>query len=99
MTEIQYAYEPQANSIVATTDEGQEVGVIEYTVNQDYWNANHTWVDPDFRGYSIARNLVNMLADSARATGFRILPTCSYAKHVMEKDESFADVLHKHETT
>jgi len=99
MTEIQYAYEPQANRIVATTDEGQEVGVIEYTVNQDYWNANHTWVDPDFRGYSIARNLVNMLADSARATGFRILPTCSYAKHVMEKDESFAGVLHKHETT
>jgi len=98
MTEIHYANEPQANRIVATTDEGQEVGLIEYTVDQDYWNANHTWVDPEFRGYSIARNLVNMLAETARSEGVRILPTCSYAKHVMEKEESFADVLFKPET-
>ena len=98
MTEIHYAYEPQANRIVATTDKGQEVGMIEYTVNQDYWNAKHTWGDQDFRGNNIARNLVNMLAETARAEGVRIFPTCPYAKHVMEKEESFADVLFKHET-
>ena len=98
MTEIHYAYEPAANRIVATTDAGQEVGLIEYELEQDYWNANHTWVNPEFRGYSIARNLVNMLADTARDQGVKILPTCSYAKHVMEKDQTFADVLFKEET-
>ena len=98
MTEIHYAYEPDANRIVATTDEGQEVGEIVYGVSEDYWNANHTWVDSEYRGYSIARNLVNMLADTARAKGVKILPTCPYAKHVMEKDETFADVLVKQDT-
>ena len=97
MSEIHYAHEPQANRIVATTDDGQKVGEIDYTVNQEYWDANHTWVDPEFRGFSIARNLVNMLADTARSSGVMILPTCSYAKHVMEKDETFAEVLFKHD--
>jgi hypothetical protein len=95
MAEIHYAYEPAAKRIVATTDDGQEVGKIEFEVTNSYWNANHTWVNPDYRGYSIARKLVDMLADTARAEGVKILPTCSYAKHVMEKDATFADVLFK----
>jgi predicted GNAT family acetyltransferase len=98
MTEIQYTYEPEADRIVAITDDGQKAGEITYEVEDDYWNANHTWVDPEYRGYNIARNLVNMLADTARAENARIFPTCSYAKHVMEKESSFADVLFKHET-
>ena len=99
MTEIHYSHVPRANRIVATTNEDQEVGVIEYTANQDYWDARHTWVDPEFRGYSIARKLVDTLADAARVEGVRILPTCSYAKHVMEKDAAFSDVLFKQETS
>ncbi len=98
MTEIHYAYEPDAKRIVATTDEGQEVGEIVYAVSEDYWNANHTWVDPEFRGFNIARNLVNILADTAREQEVKIYPTCSYAKHVMEKDTAFADVLFTHDT-
>ncbi len=98
MTEIQSKYEPEAKRIVATADDGQEVGMIEYAANDDYWNANHTWVNPNYRGYGIARKLVNMLADTARAEGVKILPTCSYAKHVMEKDAAFADVLFKQDT-
>lgn len=98
MTEIQYKYEPDAKRIVATTEDGQEVGKIEYEVREIYWIANHTWVNPDYRGYNIARKLVDMLADTARAEGVKILPTCSYARHVMEKDAAFADVLFKQET-
>jgi predicted GNAT family acetyltransferase len=40
---------------------------------------------------------VDKLADTARAEGIKILPTCSYAKHVMEKDAAFEDVLFKHD--
>ena len=98
MTEIHYKYEPHANRIVATKDDGEEVGKIEYEVNDKYWNANHTWVNPDYRGFSIARKLVETLADTARAEGVKILPTCSYAKHVMEKDAAFSDVLFKQDT-
>ena len=97
MTEIQYSHEPDAKRIVATKDDGQEVGKIEYTVSENYWNARHTWVNPDYRGYKIARKLVDKLADTARAEGIKILPTCSYAKHVMEKDAAFEDVLFKHD--
>ena len=99
MKDIQYTYEPDANRIVATKHDGEEVGKLEYTVNEKYWNANHTWVNPDYRGYSIARKLVDTLADTARAEGVKILPTCSYAKHVMEKDAAFEDVLFRQETS
>lgn len=98
MTDIQYKHEPDAKRIIATANEGQEVGKIEYEVSENYWEAIETWVDPDFRGLNIARKLVDMLADTARAAGVKILPTCSYAKHVMEKDDSFADVLFRPET-
>ncbi len=98
MKDIQYTYEPDANRIVATKHDGEEVGKLEYTVNEKYWNANHTWVNPDYRGYSIARKLVDTLADTARAEGVKILPTCSYAKHVMEKNSAFEDVLFRQET-
>ena len=98
MTEIHYTYEPEATRIIAATEEGQAVGEIHYVVEKDYWNADHTSVDPEYRGSNIARNLVNMLADTARAEGVKILPTCPYAKHVMEDDAAFADVLFKHDT-
>lgn len=42
MKEIHYTYEPHANRIVATKDDGEEVGKIEYEVKEKYWNANHT---------------------------------------------------------
>ncbi len=98
MTQIHFKHEPYAKRIVATKHDGEEVGKIEYTVNKKYWNANHTWVNPDYRGNSIARKLVDMLADTARTEGVMILPTCSYAKHVMENDTTFADVLFKPDT-
>ena len=98
MKEIQYNHEPDAKRIVATTNYGQEVGEIRYKVTDNYWNASHTLVHPEHRGYSIARKLVDKLADTARAEGVKILPTCSYAKHVIEKDAAFADVLFKQDT-
>lgn len=98
MTEIHYRHEPEATCIVAATEAGQAVGEIHYIVEKDYWNADRTSVDPEYRGSNIARNLVNMLADTARAEGVMILPTCPYAKHVMENDAAFTDVLFKHDT-
>ena len=98
MTEILYTFEPDTARFVATTDEGQEVGTLVYAVEDRYWNAKHTWVNPDFRGQNIARKLLDMLVDTARAQGVLIFPTCSYVRHVMEKDASFADVLFKPET-
>ncbi len=98
MQEITYQHEPHANRIVAASEDGQELGEIVYVVNDHYWNAKHTWVNPDYRGYNIARKLVNTLAEIARVEGVKILPTCSYAKHVMETDAAFADILIKKET-
>lgn len=97
MTEIHYTNEPDDHRILAKTDEGQKAGEINYVIKDEYWEANHTWVDPEFRGYNIARTLVDKLADAARAANVRILPTCSYAKHVLEKDPAFEDVLFKSE--
>lgn len=95
MTQIHYTYEPDSQRIIAETDDGIKAGEIRYTVDDLHWVANHTWVDPAYRGFNIARTLVDILADTARAARVQILPTCSYAKHVMEKNPSFEDVLFK----
>lgn len=54
---------------------------------------DHTVVDEAFGGKGYARQLVDESAAYARESGQKIIPECSYAKHVLESNEAYADVL------
>ncbi|TDM00707.1 GNAT family N-acetyltransferase [Macrococcus carouselicus] len=54
---------------------------------------NHTFVDPSLRGQGIAKQLVDKVIDYARENNLVIVPLCSYAKVVMDRDASTHDVL------
>jgi predicted GNAT family acetyltransferase len=53
---------------------------------------DHTEVHAKLQGLGVARRLLDTAVGWARATGTRVLATCSYAKAQFEKDPSIRDV-------
>ncbi len=54
---------------------------------------DHTIVDPSLRGQGIAGELINKVAEMARAEGLKIVPVCSYAIVKMTRTDEYKDVL------
>lgn len=54
---------------------------------------DHTLVDEKLRGQGAARKLLDAVVNYARERNLKIIPVCSYAKSIFEKDESIRDVL------
>ena len=52
----------------------------------------HTLVDEAFGGKGYAKKLVLNAVDYARENNIKIVPECSYAKSVFDKDNSLSDV-------
>ncbi|HEX3100346.1 MAG TPA: GNAT family N-acetyltransferase [Pyrinomonadaceae bacterium] len=53
----------------------------------------HTEVDPSLAGKGVGYDLVAAGVEFARENGLKIVPTCSYAKKVIDKTPEFQDVL------
>lgn len=75
--------------------EGEKLAFMEFSLKDDQRMViDHTVVDPSLKGQGVGKALVEEAATWARENQFRILPVCSFAKHVMEKDSArYADVL------
>jgi uncharacterized protein len=52
----------------------------------------HTEVSDTLRGQGVAKKLVLAAVEWARSTGTKIVPTCPYARSVIERDASLQDV-------
>lgn len=78
----------------ALLDGADEVGELDYVWDAPtVMNLMHTGVRGAYGGRGLARALVMAAVDHARTHGLTIVPTCSYARKVLTKDESYADVL------
>lgn len=76
----------------AAYDGGKEIGECTYAVGDGVWVADHTFVNPDYRGQRIANRLFEALADAARAAGVKIRPVCSFVVKEMEQEERYHDL-------
>jgi hypothetical protein len=54
---------------------------------------DHTYVKPELRGQGIAKELVLLVARKAQKEGWTIVPTCSYARRVLEADASLRPLI------
>ena len=72
--------------------DGRRIAELAYAMKGASAVAHHTWVDPQFRGGTLARDLVEALAAWARAEGHKVLPVCPYVQRVFEKDPSYGDL-------
>ncbi len=81
-------------------DQGKLIGEITYQQTDKVLLANHTFVDPAYRGQNIAGQLLDRLVDYAREEGYLIKPLCSYVVHKFEKEARYDDInLNKQTST
>lgn len=89
MTKIVFEAE---NNRAAAYDESKEVGESTFSRAEGFWIIDHTYVDENYGGQGIAKDLVAEIVKEARKNEIKILPLCPYAKKEFEKRPEYADV-------
>jgi predicted GNAT family acetyltransferase len=72
---------------------GEALGEITYRWTDGAMEVVHTGVRDALKGKGAARKLVQAVVDAARAEGFRVIPTCPYARKVFRAEPPLHDVL------
>lgn len=91
MTEVKHN-EPARNFQIFV--DGKTAGTMTYTADSDdVLVIDHTEVDEAYSGQGLGKELVKGAADFARKSGKKIKPVCSFARNIMQEDESYHDVL------
>ncbi len=81
---------PDGGNIQAYED-AQEVGKIEFELQDGVMTINHTYAYLNGRG--IGNLLMTAAIDYAKANGLKIRPVCSYAIAVMKKNPEYGYLL------
>lgn len=75
-------------------DNGNDAGRMTYTwAGADKIIIDHTEVNPEYRGENIGENLVMEAVKFAREKQIKIMPLCTFAKSVFDKNQDIKDVL------
>lgn len=84
----------QGNNKFYIGDEAQPEAEITFQPSgQDTIVIDHTYTDPKLRGQGIAKALVLKVTDYAKDNNLKIIPLCSYARVVMERDEDLKKLI------
>lgn len=70
-----------------------EIGVCEFKDSDEGWVIFHTEVNPNYKGQGIAKRLLDAIVNEARNRKIKIIPECSYAKKVMNRNNNYNDVI------
>lgn len=70
----------------------KEIGQATFSISENVWNLDHTFVDKEYNGQGIASNLVKTVVEGARKEGFKINPVCPYALKEFDKRDEYKDV-------
>lgn len=75
-------------------ENGNRAAEMTYTkAGEGLISIDHTFVEHDFRGEGIAKDLVATGVNFARENNLKIIPLCPYAKAVIAKTPEYQDVL------
>ncbi|MFV0643999.1 MAG: GNAT family N-acetyltransferase [Sphingomonadaceae bacterium] len=83
----------QSGEYVALMDGQTPAGVLIWTQRGDARVAEHTIVEPEFRGAGVAALLVDALIKDASSQGFTIVPQCTYVAKQFQRHPEWADLL------
>lgn len=81
------------NKRVAAYDGDQVIGEVTFSESPNLWIADHTDVNPAYKGQQIGNQMVLKLVEAARKEGMKIMPLCPFAAAEFKKNPSYADVL------
>lgn len=74
-------------------DGGCRIGELTYVRVDDRHVIDHTWVDPERRGAGAAGRLMDAVVAMARAEGWKLGATCSYAQWSFDAHPDWIDVM------
>ena len=72
---------------------GEQVAEMTYTISEGVMIIDHTEVDESLRGQQVGNELVACAVEFAREQNIKIVPQCSFARSVFEKQKALSDVL------
>ena len=76
-------------------ENGNTLAELVYTIpSADIIIIEHTEVDDSLTGKGVGKLLVEATVDYARSNNIKIIPLCSFAKSVFEREPEWHDVLH-----
>ncbi|RZK82303.1 MAG: N-acetyltransferase [Pedobacter sp.] len=75
-------------------DNGVKAGKMDYVwAGENKFIIEHTEASPEYSGKGIGKKLVYEAVAFARSKNVKILPLCTFAKSVFDKNPDIADVL------
>ena len=75
---------------------GKTVAKITYFFEKDdVIVIDHTIVNPELRGQSIAKKLLDTVVEFAKENNLKIIPVCSYAVAKLENNAEYSDILYQ----
>jgi len=75
-------------------ENGEEAGLMTYTWSgKTKFIIDHTEVNPDFKGKGVGQKMVMKAIEYARSNHLKIMPLCSFAQAVFDKNADISDVL------
>jgi hypothetical protein len=71
--------------------DGERLGFLEFTRPEvGLMRIEYVEVSPELRGTGLGRQLVSKAVEFARDTELRVVPICSYARAVIERDPAMS---------
>jgi len=83
----------RANSRYEITTGGAPAGFLNYRQKPGQLELVHTEIDPQYEGQGLAAQLVRGALDDARASGHKIVPSCSYVAKFVERHPDYQDLV------
>ncbi|PZJ77928.1 GNAT family N-acetyltransferase [Staphylococcus aureus] len=81
------------NKFYIGDDENNALAEITYRfVDNNEINIDHTGVSDELGGQGVGKKLVKAVVEHARENHLKIIASCSFAKHMLEKEDSYQDV-------
>lgn len=66
---------------------------VEYNTGEGKINLFHTYTDPDLRGKGLAAQVVRAALEFARENKFKVIPTCSYVRVFIKKNDEYEELV------
>ena len=86
----QVIHEKENDRFVIYTDDKE--AFVEYKMGSNEINLYHTYTHPAQRGKGLAALVVKAALEFAKENKLRVIPTCSYVRSFIEKNNQYKDL-------
>ena len=70
----------------------QEV-YVEFEMRNNKMELDHTYTHPELRGKGLAAQVVRAALEYAKENNFKVIPTCSYVRSFISKNEEYKELV------